>query len=112
MNIGKMDTRVKLQHQTSVADSYGQPVEGWSDTATIWAQKIDVVRAAVSLESEAEMENTKYVSRFIIRYRSDVDGNARIEAGGRIYLITQVAELGRKEGLEVVAIANDSNDYA
>lgn len=112
MDIGKLDTRIQLQHVTTAKDSYGQPIETWATTATLWAQKIDVVRAAVSLENQVDMENTKYVSRFIIRHRNDVDGKARIVCEGRTYLITQIASIGRLQGLEIVALSTDSNDYA
>ena len=112
MDIGKLDTRIQLQHSTTAKDAYGQPIESWVTTATLWAQRIDVVRAANSLESDAGTEVTKYVSRFIIRYRADVDGTARIIHGGRTYLITQVATTGRNEGMEVVAVAIEGNDYA
>jgi len=112
MDIGKLDTRIQLQHVTTTKDSYGQPIETWATTANLWAQRIDVVRAAVSLENEVDMESTKYVSRFIIRHRTDVDGKARIVCDGRTYLITQIASIGRLQGLEIVALANDSTDYA
>ena len=112
MNIGKMDSKVVIQTPVTTKDSYGQPVESWSDLATVWAQKIDVVRATTELERGDAVEALKYVSRFIIRYRGDVTGIERISCDGRIYNINQIASIGRREALEIVAVATENTDYA
>ena len=112
MNIGKLDERIVIQTPTTTKDSYGQPVEAWSDLATVWCQRIDVVRATKELERGEDIEALKYVSRFIIRYRSDVTGTERISCDGRVYNINQIATIGRREALEIVAVATENNDYA
>ncbi len=37
MNIGRLDKRVTIQSGTTMKDVYGQPLETWSDIATVWA---------------------------------------------------------------------------
>lgn len=37
MNIGRLDKRVTIQSRTTVKDVYGQPLDTWSDIATVWA---------------------------------------------------------------------------
>jgi len=111
MNIGKLDRRVTLQTRGGAKDAYGQNIESWSEVATVWCDKIDVVRAASELDSAANQEVTKRVSRFIIRYRSDIDGTFRLLFEGNYYLISQIAEIGRREGIEIVAIGTDSDFY-
>lgn len=112
MNIGKMDTRATIQTPITTKDSYGQPVASWSDVATIWVEKIDIVRATTELERGEDIETLKYVSRFIMRYRSDITGIERISCEGRFYNINQIAAIGRRDALEVVAVATENTDYA
>ena len=111
MNIGKLDRRVELQSKTGGTDAYGQPDENWATQATVWCDKIDVVRAASLLDSTAGQETTKFVSRFIIRYRTDIDGTWRLKFDNRVYEISQIAEIGRREGLEIVGIGMDSDFF-
>lgn len=111
MNIGKLDRKVALQIKTGTKDAYGQPDENWVTQSTVWCEKIDVVRAATLLDSTAGQETTKFVSRFIIRYRTDIDGTWRLLFEGRVYEISQIAEIGRREGLEIAAIGMDSDFF-
>lgn len=111
MIIGKLDREVQLQSRLNTKDGYGQEVQDWQIEDVVWCQKIDVVRATTELDKVGPTEVTKYVSRFIIRYRADINGTWRLKFEGRIYEITQIAEIGRREGLEIVAVGTDSDFY-
>ena len=37
MQAGRLNTRVTLQRRTAGQDAAGQPIDGWADVATTWA---------------------------------------------------------------------------
>jgi SPP1 family predicted phage head-tail adaptor len=111
MDIGKLDKKIALRNPTENINSFGQVHKTFGQGVEVWAQKIDVVRAASELENEAMQEQTKKVSRFIIRWTNYVNGKTQIYCDGVEYSVTQIAEIGRKRALEIVAISDENNNY-
>ena len=99
MRAGALDRRAQLQRPTLAQDSFGQPVETWTDVATVWAQKVPVRGAErfTDAQLDAQLEAT-----FRIRHRSDVAPLWRLTCEGTAYDVTAVLELGRREGLELL----------
>ncbi len=94
---GRLDRKITIQELTTTNDEYGEPVESWSDLATVWAE--------VKQQSAREMWESGKVSEvemmFRIRYRSGIDTTNRISYDGDTYDITGVREIGRRDGLEI-----------
>lgn len=99
---GILDRVIKLQDRASGINALGEPSGAWNDTATVWAN-YSPVRG-----TESFMGNQKYASaeaKFIIRYRTGVTARTRIIYDGKTWDILGVEEIGRQEGLAIVAKA-------
>lgn len=102
MRAGSLDRRITLRHRTLERDAQHQEVETFTAYATVWAARNDVRGREFIASQQPIAENT---TRFVIRYRADVVHTDRITEGARDYNITQIAEIGRREGLELMAAA-------
>lgn len=102
MRAGLLDRRVTLQQRTLTQDAQGQHVESWSTLATVWATKRDVTgREFVA----AQGANADASTVFQIRWRSDVSVLNQVAYEGVTHEIVHVAEIGRREGLQLVCRA-------
>jgi SPP1 family predicted phage head-tail adaptor len=97
---GKLDRRITIQERTAVQDGAGGETVTWVDRATVWAAKMDVSGREQLMAHQ--MVPTDLV-RFRIRYRSDVAMTDRVVYDGVAYNIQHKAEIGRREGLELLA---------
>jgi len=73
----------------STQDSYGAPVESWSEVAALWAAKEPLSGREFFDAQQVFSEN---VTRFRIRYREGVDTTMRIAHGGRLYNIKSILD--------------------
>lgn len=98
--IGTLDRRVELVKYTSVKSSTGAPEKTEQSLGTFWA-KIDDVSGSEGIEGQViSLAVRKYIMRYqpqlvadgVLIYIKDVDGQ---------YNINSVANLGRKEYLEL-----------
>jgi SPP1 family predicted phage head-tail adaptor len=97
---GRLDRRLTLQRRTLIENDYGEAVETWTDLATVWAEKIPVRGA----ERYAAMQTVAEVDcKFRIRYRRGVTPLDRVVCEGITYDVQGVLEIGRREGLEILA---------
>jgi SPP1 family predicted phage head-tail adaptor len=99
---GKLDRQITIKIVTVGGDDFSAPTETLSDLATVWAEKRDL-RGREFYQANAE--NAEIETVFRIRWRSDVSPLNRIAYAGRDYDIVSVAEIGRREGLEIMAKA-------
>ena len=111
MDIGKLDKRIEICSPTSSISSFGQAIVLPASCVEVWAQKTDVVRAVSELENEAMQEQTKYVSRFVIRWRSGINGKMWVKCDGSYFAITQIAEIGRRKYLEIIGVKDETDNY-
>ena len=102
MQAGKLDRRITIQSPTSTRDGAGQPVEAWALLATVWA-RVEHLRGKEPFQGQEF--NAQRTSVFTIRYRTDLDETMRIIFDGDTYDILAIAEKGRREGLEITALA-------
>lgn len=100
MRIGDLDRRIVVQQASTTQDSYGQPIETWTAVATVWAQ-VTPMRGRETFGSEQVLDRGP--QRFRIRYRSDVTVQHRLSYNDIIYQIHDVQEVGRHEGLDLIA---------
>jgi len=110
----RLDRKITLQRFAYATDhASGEQVKVWSTLSSVWASKRDVSDSerVASAEVSAEIG-----TRFQIRWDSSwssLNPKDRVVSAGLIYDIVGVKEIGRREGLEISAIARaDQYDAA
>lgn len=109
---GKLDRQLRIEAlQTTGADALNQPTTAWVPLATVWAQVAQLTTAERNAAGQVIATQARV---FIIRYRDDVyPGEDRaIVFEGRRYDIAGVEEIGRREGLRVLATARAEEQAA
>ena len=105
MKAGLLDRRLTLQRAAVLVNDYGEEIPTWLDVATVWASKEDVRDAE---RVAAAQVGATISTRFQIRWTADLAliGPAdQAVCEGRVYGITAVKEIGRREGLELSCVA-------
>lgn len=103
MRAGRLDRRITLQRWTpSSPDSHGQEQGSWLTLAMRWAE-----RRFVSGRERLEASQTLAGQVEVFRVRGDLDVTPRdrLVFEGVAYDIQSVAEIGRREGHEITAVA-------
>lgn len=102
---GRLDRRITLLRKSVTTGDFNDEVVTWSPIATVWAEKKDISdrERLQARETTAEI-TTRFRIRWsqVVRY---VDPEHRIEYDGRTYEIFSVKEVGRRDGLEITAMA-------
>lgn len=106
MDSTKLDRKITLQRATRTqSSSSGETIETWGTLATVWASRRDVSDA----ERVAAAQVAATIStRFQIRWGStwaSLNPKDRLVSDGRVYDIVGVKEIGRRDGLEISALA-------
>ena len=102
MEAGRLDRRVMIEQVSLANDTFGDPIETWSVLDTVWAD----VRPVRGKELFAGQQfQAKADTRFRMRYRTNLDATMRLRYRGDLYSIVSILELGRQEGLEILAFA-------
>lgn len=100
---GDLDREIVIQSRTSTKDASGRPTTGWADFATVWASVQDMLPS----RGERIAEGVNVASRpcrIRMRYRDDITSDMRVTLDGRtLRIVSMPAELGRREGIEIVA---------
>lgn len=103
MRAGRLDRRVTIQARTAAQNSaHGETTYTWADVATVWAAVQDLRGREYFA---AQQEQAEVSTRFTMRWRTGVTVLNRLVYDGKTYNIRQVAELGRRAGLEILADA-------
>ncbi len=102
MRAGPLDRRVTLQRPTEVQSASGEAQVTWADEGTVWAGRRDV-RAREFLAGQQTSAEVEAI--FTIRWRDDVGPKWRLLEGGKAWDITGIAQLGRRDGLELRCVA-------
>ena len=101
MQAGRLNRRVTLQQPAAGFDELGQPIPGWTDVATVWAD----IRMKSGLESIKAGASVSVVQASIrIRYRAGVNAGMRVVHNLTAYNITAVQpDVGGREFVDLVA---------
>lgn len=101
MQAGRLNRRVTLQQPSTATDELGQPIPGWTDVATLWAD----IRLKSGLESIKAGSPVSTVQASIrIRYRAGINAGMRIVHNLTAYNITAVQpDVGGREFVDLVA---------
>jgi SPP1 family predicted phage head-tail adaptor len=105
MKAGSLDRRITLLRGIETRNQFNEPILSWAPVATVWASKEDIRDAERVASQEVGADIT---SRFQIRYSSavaDVNPKDRLQLDDKVYDIVAVKEIGRRDGLEISAIA-------
>lgn len=100
MRIGRLDRRVMLLRRTVTQGSAGDAQESFTDLAEVWAERQDVSGREYVRSGQQLAERT---ARFTIRWRGDFTSIDRLSHDGQEWVVLNVAEVGRREGLEITA---------
>lgn len=103
MKAGKLDRRIRIDRPVVTKDpSYGTSQTVWQPFLTVWAQVQDVLPSrAESVDDSISIQRRP--ARVRIRYREDITADMRVIYKGRVMeIISGPAELGRREGLEMM----------
>lgn len=105
LNSGELDRLCTLQSRTEAdVDDAGQPIVTWVDIATVYCRRKDLsgreMLAAAQIVPSVQVE-------FIIRWRGDMPPQSatkrRVVCEGVAYDITYIGEIGRRDGLRLLA---------
>lgn len=103
VRIGRLDRKITLRQRTVTRGDAGGQIEGYSDVATIYAEKLDVAGREYFA---AQQVNSEITTKFRIRFREDIRPTWRIRFEGKDYNIASIAEIGgRRRWLEIMASA-------
>lgn len=104
MIAGRLDRRIAFQVAREDQSASGEVRLTFVDHAEVWAER----RSQAAREAfKSDQRYAEVDEVFRIRYRTDVtpDAKMRIAFEGRAYDIKGVLEVGRREGLDVLATA-------
>lgn len=87
MQAGKFNNRIIIQQRTSTQDAIGQPVQTWSDVATVWAD-IKHPSGLAAIKADADVSLVRASIR--IRKRAGIDAGMRVVRGADVYDIQAV----------------------
>lgn len=102
MDAGRLDRRVTVERATFTTNGFGEEVATWAPLKTVWA---DVQPISDGERWRAAEVAAHVTTRFRVRWGLDVTVRDRIAYDGRIYDISAVKEIGRREGQEITASA-------
>jgi len=107
--VGNMDRRITLQSRTASTDGWGGQDESWGDIATVWAAYKPAPMTGLALTNMSEQPQFIEKATFIIRFRNDVTTDMRISYNGAYWKVIGMAEMGRKDRLQIAAVKTDSD---
>lgn len=101
MQAGRLNRRCTLQAPGTTQDELGQPIPGWTDVATLWAD----IRMKSGLEAIKAGATVSVVQASIrVRYRAGITAGMRIIHNLQAYNITAVMpDVGGREYVDLVA---------
>jgi SPP1 family predicted phage head-tail adaptor len=103
MRAGPLDRSAVLKHQVLTKNTTtGEDEVSYSIYATVWAGKRDLRGREFFA---AQQVNSDITTIWQIRYRTDVVPSDQIVVDDVSYNISSIAEIGRREGLEIQATA-------
>ena len=100
MQAGRLNRRCTLQAPGTTPDEIGQPIPGWTDVATVWAD----IRMKSGLEAIKAGTPVSTVQASIrIRYRAGINAGMRVVHNLQVYEILAVQpDVGGREYVDLV----------
>jgi SPP1 family predicted phage head-tail adaptor len=89
MRAGQLRHRITIEAPTGAQNEYGEPVEGWTPHATVWASREDLGGREYFA---AQQTQTTVSTRFRIRFLAGISPAMRILSDGIPYDIEAVQD--------------------
>ena len=102
MQSGKLQQRIELQRMAETVQPSGAVAQSWATYAT---GKAELRQSGVSEFLTTYGEGVADNAVFVLRWLSGVSVSDRIIHGGKAWNIVAIAEIGRRRGLELRAVA-------
>lgn len=102
MQAGKLQHPIDLQRLTETLGPNRQAVQTWNTYAT---GRAELRQAGVSEFLTTFGEGVTNNAVFVIRWIPGVSVSDRILHGGKVWNIVAIAEIGRRKGIELRAVA-------
>lgn len=99
MNIGQLDSKIVIESETLVNNTYGEPVATWAIFHTAFAQEYNV---SVKEQEEASRITATNMVKLKIRFFAGIHEDMRILYNSNYYDIIGIQKLGR-DGLWIKA---------
>lgn len=106
MRAGRLDRRITIKRKSITQNDFGEEITTWVTVATVWAQKIEA-RGAERFSAQQFIGHA--VTTFRIRWSttvSEITAEHQISFDGRDFDVTDIREIGRREGIEIDAYAS------
>jgi SPP1 family predicted phage head-tail adaptor len=107
LETGRLDRRIAIERAGNVDDGYQVRDDAWAPIASVWAE----YRPGKGSERfAAAAQSAVQPVAFWIRWSravADVSPRDRVRFQNKIYSITAVSEIGRREGLELMCTTSD-----
>ncbi len=98
LNIGKMDRRITIEHETETVKPSGDVVKAWAPVVTVWAEILQQT-ASEFLTGYGEAETGTMIFR--VRFRPGITTADRVRYDGETYNLKEIKEIGRRHALEL-----------
>ena len=100
MDSRRLNRRFLIEEQSTTQDAAGQPVNTWTEVATVWAD----IRNKNGLEAiKADAPTSTVTASVRIRYRTDINAGMRGTYDGAVYNILAVLpDLEKKRHTDLV----------
>jgi SPP1 family predicted phage head-tail adaptor len=99
MQAGKLDRRISLRHRVLTRNANGENVASYTEYASVWGGKRDLRGREFFA---AQQINAELQATWRIRWRSDVTVTDRlVDDAGVVFDVIHIAEIGRREGLDL-----------
>lgn len=101
-NTYDLNRLIEIQKFTSMRDRFGGVIEGWATLDTVWANARDERKPQEVFVQDADRTLAFRYLTFRVRWRADFDETARVRFEGRIFDIKGLAEVGRRQWLDII----------
>jgi len=99
MKAGKLDRQVSFERRSQEVQDTGATLETWATFLTVRAEVRDLMADEIALDLG---EGEKATRVFVIRWTPEtITTEDRVTYNGQSYDIRQIAEIGRRGGLQI-----------
>lgn len=98
---GKLNYSIEIQRATTSTDDAGSPVKTWSKLAVVKAELVERSSRDERLPGFGQLTREALLLR--IRWLDGLTLSDRVVFSGERFLITKLAEIGVRRGLEITA---------
>lgn len=106
MRAGRLNQRITIEQKSVTRAGNGEEVVSWIPLDTVWAE-VKQLRGR-EFFAAAQMQGAMDHQVFI-RYRTDITRDMRLMWGSQPLDIVGIAEIGNRDGLEIMALSGVRN---